>query len=87
MPLTIISICYCNLIIFLRHIFIRVCLCSYYNFLLHSDDLNQMCSDTPDLHNFKVRDFRLARFKQESKRINNIFETRAEFLLAGTKVL
>jgi len=77
-----ILICYCNLIIYLRHIFIHVCLCSYYDFLLHSDDMNQMCSDTPNLHNF-----RLARFKQKGKRMNNIFETRAEFLLAGTKVL
>jgi len=82
-----ILICYCNLIIYLHHIIIRVCLCSYYDFLLHSDDMNHMCSDAPDLHNFKVRDFKLARFKQKSKRMNNTSETRAEFLLAGTKVL
>jgi len=79
-------ICYCNLIIYLRHIYIHVCLCSYNDFFLHSDDMNQMCSDTPELHNFKVRDFRLARFKQKGKRMNNIFETRPEFLLAGVKV-
>jgi hypothetical protein len=82
-----ILIYYCNLIIYLRYIVIHVCLCSYYVFLVHSDDTNQMCSDTPYLNSFKVRDFRLALFKQKSKRMHNIFEARAEFLLAGTKVL